>query len=351
MASGNYQFKNGVRVAVTLTGSSSTQSISDDGLTTGSTGPTTLFDGSVVTSNGALGIVEFASNYANTIYVADNRSDTIYGGGSTNTIVDQRTTLTGGGTGDVFVGGGASDKLIDAGTSAVAYTDVLIGMDGKDQLTGGAGSDVLVGGTGADLLQIGSGRDQLLYFATATSNDSLYAAGGPVATTTQSWDIVKGFRPGTDKFVFDSSNVVGGVTVQGTNLDAHLTGGGLPRLEWIGVSGTDAQAGVASAARAHAVWQDTSHFFVYADLNGDGKADLKIQVASVDSHNVWQGVTLSAADFSGVSSGPPLTVQLADDTGSSPSDGLTNDPALTGTTDPNTLVTLSEGGQVVGTTT
>ncbi|MBV9654589.1 MAG: DUF4214 domain-containing protein [Acetobacteraceae bacterium] len=47
---------------------------------------------------------------------------------------------------------------------------------------------------------------------------------------------------------------------------------------------------------------------------------------------------------------PTVTPALADDTGLSGSDGITNDPALTGTAEPNRTVTISNGSTVLGTT-
>src|SRR4029078_6747022 len=48
---------------------------------------------------------------------------------------------------------------------------------------------------------------------------------------------------------------------------------------------------------------------------------------------------------------PAVTAGLAHDTGASASDGLTADPALAGTSDPNPPITISEGGTVLGTAT
>src|SRR5262249_737295 len=46
-----------------------------------------------------------------------------------------------------------------------------------------------------------------------------------------------------------------------------------------------------------------------------------------------------------------VSLALAHDTGASASDRLTADPTLAGTGDPNTRVTISEGGAVLGATT
>ena len=48
---------------------------------------------------------------------------------------------------------------------------------------------------------------------------------------------------------------------------------------------------------------------------------------------------------------PAVTVALASDTGSSSSDKITSNPALSGTGDANAVVTLTEGATVLGTTT
>ena len=48
---------------------------------------------------------------------------------------------------------------------------------------------------------------------------------------------------------------------------------------------------------------------------------------------------------------PTVTAQLAHDTGSSATDGITSNPALSGTADANAVVTLTEGSTVLGTTT
>src|SRR4029078_938423 len=48
---------------------------------------------------------------------------------------------------------------------------------------------------------------------------------------------------------------------------------------------------------------------------------------------------------------PALSVALVSDTGSSATDGITSNPAIKGTAQANTLVTIKEGSTVLGTTT
>ena len=84
----------------------------------------------------------------------------------------------------------------------------------------------------------------------------------------------------------------------------------------------------------------TDHLIVWADYLG--------QVAETsESDNSYQ-VPIT------VNSSPPppaLTVFLMSDTGASSSDGITSDPEISGTGLANVVVTISEGGNVLGTTT
>src|SRR6185503_5245753 len=103
-------------------------------------------------------------------------------------------------------------------------------------------------------------------------------------TGLSTWDIITDFQHGTDKI--DLSALT-------------LSGSGPSELQWIGTqSGSDAAFGsVADPTHAHAVWNDTAHQFIYADTNGDGIADLKIQVSDVQN----------ASDFIGVNGAPTIT--------------------------------------------
>jgi hypothetical protein len=60
----------------------------------------------------------------------------------------------------------------------------------------------------------------------------------------------------------------------------------------------------------------------------------------------WTGTTWSAA-----ANPNPLTTTLVSDTGTSSTDGITSNPAITGSAQANTLVTIKEGSTVLGTTT
>ena len=124
-----------------------------------------------------------------------------------------------------------------------------------------------------------------------TVSDSLYATGAPIAspfTSVHAWDIITDFTHNEDKLDL-------------SQLNTRLTGAGPSVLAWLGEKGTDADAGTLNSSRAHGVWTNTDHTFIYADIDGDGQADMKIQVSNVDS-----------SDVIGVNRAPDITVGAGD---------------------------------------
>jgi hypothetical protein len=277
---------------------------------------TVLADGSTLSVSAADGAVtDVAGNGAQAIADYSNTSDTILGNNGGDTISDNRSGGTGG---DSFSGGTSKDTLQDLGTAAVdSYRDVFFGANGADVLAGGNGKDILIGGLGSDSMSAGAGATTFNYYTNTGSqvSDSPYAAGGPAAPGTNvPWDVVTGFRHGTDHLDFGAGTTVGAISLGSgvANLVAALTGPGWKgSLVWVGAGGSDADAGVANALHAHAAWQDAACNFVYADINGDGRADLKIQV---------NGAHLGAADFNGAVADPgpvftaPTTFAVDEDT-------------------------------------
>jgi Ca2+-binding RTX toxin-like protein len=293
-----------------------------DGNLPGGSGTTTLGDGSVITVT-AIGIKDVAGNGAQFIYDTSNRSDVIVGNNAGDTIVDKRTGLIGSGTGDVFIGGTGKDTLTDAGTAAVgSYVDEFYGNNGSDTLNGGRGNDILIGGQGGDNLTAGAGKTTFVYYTNTktAAADSPFAFGGPVATgDVKGWDVITNFTHNKDQLDF---NDTGGASVvlssNGNSPGMSLITAAGRSLVWEGTQAdlgsvllNDQNAGTANAGRAYGVWQDAGHNFVYADITGDGKADLKIQV---------NGVALTATDFKGVTlhqgpvSGPQAGATVKEDT-------------------------------------
>ena len=120
----------------------------------------------------------------------DGGGDALFGG-------DGADKLRGGGGGDLLEGGAGKDKLVGNGGR-----DALFGGGGADKLRGGGSKDTLDGGEGADVLHGGGGRD-LFVFADA-----------------QGRDLVRDFRNGQDKLMFEGASSFADITI--TSQGAHV---------------------------------------------------------------------------------------------------------------------------------
>jgi len=197
-----------------------------------------------------------------------SRSDTIFGGSGSDTLNGGAGSdrLAGGSGSDTLYGGSGSDKLsggrgadtLSGGASndqlnGGSGSDVLAGGDGNDKLNGGSGNDILIGGAGADTLRGGSGNDVFVY---SSASDS----------TTSSWDRILDFTQGKDQI----------------DLSALLDDG---YLAWGG-----------KTALANGVWYSKlgSSTFINVDLDGDARADLKIELKNTKK------LVLTEDDFIGV---------------------------------------------------
>lgn len=168
-------------------------------------------------------------------------NDTIYGG-------DGNDELEGDSGNDALYGGDGKDEL-EGGSG----NDYLSGGSGNDELEGDSGNDILVGGAGADWLEGGSGSDIFRYLSELDS-------------TVTSWDRIEDFRQGRDKI----------------DLSALLDN---TKLAWGGTCGL-----------ANGAWYQNSgsSVFILADLNGNGRADFKIELKDAC------GLVLTSDDFLGV---------------------------------------------------
>ncbi|MBV9248358.1 MAG: DUF4082 domain-containing protein [Acetobacteraceae bacterium] len=113
------------------------------------------------------------------------------------------------------------------------------------------------------------------------------------------------------------------------------------------------QTYVGSYISSTGYYSDTHHYFDTPHVAGvltatDGvfseNANETLPTGSYDNSNYWVDV-----DFTPPA--PAVTAALLHDTGASASDGITADPTLTGSGDPNAMVTVSEGNTTLGTTT
>ncbi len=171
-------------------------------------------------------------------------NDRLYGGAGNDELE--------GGSGDDFLDGGDGNDELEGGSG----NDTLFGGSGKDELEGGSGNDILVGGLGADTLEGGSGNDIFRYLSHLDS-------------TVSEWDRILDFKQGHDKI----------------DLSALL---GSENLAWGGKLAMESGAWYLNSG---------SSTFIYADVTGNGLADLKIELKNA------RGLALTADDFIGVSEG------------------------------------------------
>jgi Ca2+-binding RTX toxin-like protein len=194
--------------------------------------------------------------------------------GTLNGTTHNADVVTGNG-GDDVINGGGGDDVIDGG----AGDDTLNGDAGDDTLAGGSGDDTLGGGSGDDALTGGHDDDILIG---GNGNDELTGGGGTDQLTGGS---------GADRFVFDD---VAGSPAQAPDLvfDFNAVQG-----DQIDLSGIDAISGTAendefnfigddafsgSAGELRFV-QDLADGLLEGDVNGDGTADMTIELLGVTS--------------------------------------------------------------------
>jgi len=169
--------------------------------------------------------------------IGNEGDDTLEGGNGRDTLRggEGKDRLLGGNDRDALFGGAGNDSL-DGG----AGNDNLRGDAGNDVLKGGIGNDFLRGGSGDDRLWGGSGRDTFVF------------------DTTEGRDRIHDFRSGEDLINLKA-------------IDANVGRPGDQEFSWIGsarFSGKPGELRVTSKA-------------IYGDVDGDGKADLVIDYASI----------------------------------------------------------------------
>lgn len=191
------------------------------------------------------------------------------------------TQINGGAGGDTIFGLGGDDMLFGEGAN-----DFIQGGNGDDFIDGGANQDQLNGGDGNDIILGGDGND--LDRLTGASGDDVLAGGG-------GRDILRGDS-------FDTStgtNITGGADIFDFNDVNDSVAGGLRDIirdfvqgeDRIDLSDIDAIMGLADDAftfignntfsntAGELRFQDAGrNTVISADINGDGIADLQIQL-------------------------------------------------------------------------
>lgn len=151
------------------------------------------------------------------------------------------------------VGGTQGDVI-----SGAQDADTLDGRGGNDTLDGRAGNDILIGGAGADKLTGGLGADSFVYKALSDSTSSVY-------------DTILDF------------NVSQSDKINLSAIDANSKTTANDAFVFIG---TGAFSGTADQLRYQTSSSGTD---IYADVNGDKVADLRIHLSTAQ--------TLHATDF------------------------------------------------------
>lgn len=223
------------------------------------------------------------------VFVGVGGQDFLYGGGGKD-VMDGGTgnDVLDGGTGNDVINGGAGDDTLYGG----AGNDTLNDSSGNDSIEGGSGDDFVTAGSGNDVLKGDDGNDNLLAGA---DNDQLFGgAGNDTLNGETGNDTLSGGAgvdrlsggSGNDVFVFSSmtESVLGKTDVitdfeQGKDKIDLLSFAG---LRWTAQDATNG------------VWFKSTgknKGLLYGDIDGDGLADLVVEV------NSSKLTTLTASNF------------------------------------------------------
>jgi len=162
----------------------------------------------------------------------------------TISITDVIETINGSTKGETLKGGIGADKIV-----AGAGNDTVFGYGGNDKLYGDAGDDTLYGGAGADDLSGGAGKDVFLF---KTLSDSRVSSTGRDT-------------------IFDFSGA-GGDRIDLSGIDASTKTSGDQAFSFLGTAAFTGKVGELRYDKK------TSDTYIYADINGDKKADFAIHL-------------------------------------------------------------------------
>jgi Ca2+-binding RTX toxin-like protein len=165
--------------------------------------------------------------------------------------------LDGGEDADNVYGGAGDDLIIgEDGILApwIGGADRLDGGDGDDSISGNAGDDTVIGGMGQDVLSDGNGADRYVFRSTAES-------------TVDRPDAIGGFTAGEDR-------------IDLAQIDADTGRRGDQAFTLIGEAQFSGKAGELRVALVETVPGDRFNYVAEGDVDGDGHADVRIEVGS-----------------------------------------------------------------------
>jgi Ca2+-binding RTX toxin-like protein len=166
------------------------------------------------------------------------------------------STLTGvevisaNGYANVEIIGSAANDVIDLSSIMLQGIKQTSGGAGNDRITGSAQADVIAGNAGADIIAGGAGADVFKY---GWIGDSRSGGAGI--------DLIQDFQAGTDR-------------IDLTGIDASTKLSGNQAFSFIGTAGFTKVAG-----QVRVDTSDQSRTMILGDVNGDGVADFRIDLA------------------------------------------------------------------------
>lgn len=303
------------------------------------------------------------------------------------------------------VGSQYADTIIGEGTADTTISDNwLIGGGGNDTLKGGGGNDILVGGSirldAINALATSQGfvtEGSVNHFTDLLSTNPNFVLGDGGAGGS---DTVL-FSGVLANYTFTYLPAVTSAILTTPGSATTITPSAIKVVDTTGADGVELLVGISklkfsdgvtitvgpAAAPTVKLAQDTGasatdRYTSNPALTGtggafgpvtatiDGTIVVPVAVAANGTWSVTPSLTdgthtvvVSQMDLTGATNSsapltftldttnPAVTEALLNDSGASSSDGLTNNPALTGSGDPNAVVTLTEGATTLGTTT
>jgi Ca2+-binding RTX toxin-like protein len=135
------------------------------------------------------------------------------------------------------------------------FVDTINGLGGNDVIHGGSSNDRLVGGRGADVLRGDQGSDRFVF------KSILDSAGA-------SRDTILDFRHGQDKIDLSA-------------IDADVSQAGNQAFHWLGEAGFTLSPGQLIEKLFNRPGTASDRTVVFADVNGDGHADMQIALVGL----------------------------------------------------------------------
>ncbi|MDP1869767.1 MAG: Ig-like domain-containing protein, partial [Bradyrhizobium sp.] len=234
---------------------------------TGGNGKDTLF--------GGVGDDRIWGDSQKQLDTTENGADLIYGGSG-------RDTIYGGNGTDVLYGderdSGQGAQITSARNTADAtlatFQDIIDGGNGGDRIVGGLGGDRLTGGLGPDVFVY----DRIADSRSTNGEDDVNESPGTSASDWQAatGDEITDFTKGVDQLDFTTLNT--------GNTALHFSG---------------------TTVQANGIWylQSGGATYLFADTDGDAKADMAIKVNGT--------VNFGPGDFIGLNDGPVAVDDIA----------------------------------------